>query len=173
MNIDTFWEIVVGDEFEVAINRAINHMKDTSGVLSEGWVVSHHNNSITGLVDTVKFLHNSFGALRIETAGRLIGENNFRIGDQGASNGDALLLTTGELVRVIIFFSLEIEIFQSFGSLNDGFGMTDAGVNKRKSDVLKNREGRNEVIFLENNTNFLGTKFGETTTAKMRGWSLI
>ena len=173
MNINAFWEIVVGDEFEVAINRAINHMKDTSGVLSKGWVVGHHNNSITGLVNTMKFLHHGFRTFSIETTGRLVGKNDFRIGDQGASNGDALLLTTGELVRVIIFFSLEIEIFQSFGSLNDGFGMTDAGVNKRKSDVLKNREGRNEVIFLENNTNFLGTKFGETTTAKMRGWSLI
>ena len=173
MNIDTFWEIMVGDEFEIAIDRTVNHMEDTSGVLGEGWVVGDHNNSITGLMNAMKFLHNSFGTLGIEAAGRLVGKNDFRISDQGASNGDALLLTTGELVRVIIFFSLEIEIFQSFGSLNDGFGMTDAGVNKRKSDILKNGESRDEVIFLENNANFLGTKFGETTTTKMRSRSLI
>ena len=111
MNIDTFWEIVVGDEFEVAINRAIDHMKDTSGVLGEGWVVGHHNNSITGLVNTMKFLHDGFRTFCIETTGRLIGKNNFRISDQGASDGDALFLTTGELIWIIIFFSLKVEIF--------------------------------------------------------------
>ena len=102
---------MVGDEFEITVNRAVDHMKDTGGVLGEGWVVGDHNNSIAGLVNTVKFLHNSFGALCIETASRLIGENNFRIGDKGASNGDALLLTTGELVWIIIFFGLKIKIF--------------------------------------------------------------
>ena len=111
MNIDTFWEIMVGDEFEVAINRAINHMKDTSGVLSKGWVVGHHNNSITGLVNTMKFLHHGFRTFSIETTGRLVGKNDFRIGDQGASDGDALLLTTRKLVWIIIFFGLKIEIF--------------------------------------------------------------
>ena len=131
MNIDTFWEIVVGDKFEITVNRAVDHMKDTSGVLSKGWVVGHHNNSITGLVNTMKFLHDSFGTLSVETTGRLIGKNDFRIGDQGASNGDALLLATRKLIWIIIFFGLKIKIFQSFGSFNNGFGVTGAGVNKR------------------------------------------
>ena len=111
MNINTLWEIVVGDKFEVAINRAINHMKYTSSVLSKGWVVGHHNNSITGLVNTMKFLHHGFRTFSIETTGRLIGKNDFRIGDQGASNGDTLLLTTRKLIWIIIFFGLKIEIF--------------------------------------------------------------
>ena len=111
MNIDTFWEIMVGDEFEIAIDRTVNHMEDTSGVLGEGWVVGDHNNSITGLMNAMKFLHNSFGTLGIEAAGRFIGENNFRIGDQSASDGDALLLATGKLVWIVIFFSLKIKIF--------------------------------------------------------------
>ena len=79
MNINTLWEIVVGDEFEVTVNRAIDHMKDTSGVLSKGWVVGDHNNSITGLVYAVKFLHDGFRTFGIETTGRLVGKNNFRI----------------------------------------------------------------------------------------------
>ena len=111
MNIDTFWEIVVGDEFEVAINRAINHMKDTSGVLSEGWVVGNHNNSITGLMNTMKFLHYGFGTFGVETTGRLVGKNNFRISDQSASDGNALFLATRKLVWVVIFFGLKIKIF--------------------------------------------------------------
>ena len=111
MNINTLWEIMVGDEFEVTVNRAINHMKDTSGVLSKGWVVGHHNNSITGLVNTMKFLHYGFGTFSIETTGRLVGENNFRISDQGASNSNALFLTARKLVWIIIFFGLKIEIF--------------------------------------------------------------
>ena len=51
--------------------------------------------------------------------------------------------------------------------------MTDSGVNKRKSDVFENSEGRNEIIFLENNADFLGTKFGETTTTEVRGRGLV
>ena len=73
--------------------------------------MSHHNNSITGLVNTMKFLHDGFRTFGIETTGRLIGENDFRISDQGASDGDALLLTTGELIWIIIFFGLKVEIF--------------------------------------------------------------
>ena len=111
MNINTLWEIVVGDEFEVTVNRAIDHMKDTSGVLSKGWVMGNHNNSITGLVDAMKFLHDSFGTLSVETTSRFVGKNNFRISDQGASNGDALLLATRKLIWIIIFFGLKIEIF--------------------------------------------------------------
>ena len=111
MNIDTFWKIVVGDEFEVTVNRAVDHMKDTGGILGESWVVGDHNNSITGLVNTMKFLHDGFGTFGIETAGRLIGENNFRIGDQGAGDSDALLLATGKLIWIIIFFGLKIEVF--------------------------------------------------------------
>ncbi len=111
MNIDTLWKIVVGDEFEVTVNRAVDHMKHTSGVLGEGWVVGDHNNSITGLVDAVEFLHHGFRTFGVETTGRFIGKNDFRIGDQGASNSDTLFLATRKLVRVVIFFGLKIEIF--------------------------------------------------------------
>ncbi len=81
MNINTLWEIVVGDEFEIAIDRAVNHMKDTGGVLGKGWVVSDHNNSVTGLVNTMKFLHDGFGTFCIETTGRFISKNNFWVSD--------------------------------------------------------------------------------------------
>ena len=111
MNINALWKIAVGDEFEITVNRAINHMKDTSGVLGEGWVVGHHNNSIAGLVNTVEFLHYGFRTFSIETTGRLVGKNDFRINDQGASNSNTLFLTAGELVWIIIFFGLKIEIF--------------------------------------------------------------
>ena len=111
MNINAFWQIMVGDEFEITVDRSVNHMKDTSGVLGEGWVVGNHNNSIAGLVNTMKFLHDGFGTFCIEATGRLIGKNDFRIGDQGASNGDALLLATRKLVWIVIFFGLKIEIF--------------------------------------------------------------
>ena len=86
-------------------------MKDTGGVLGEGWVVGDHNNSIAGLVNTVKFLHYGFRTFGIETTGRLVGKNDFRISDQGASDGDALLLATRKLIWIIIFFGLKIEIF--------------------------------------------------------------
>ena len=44
-----------------------------------------------------------FGAgISIEIAGWLIGKDDFRIGDEGSRNGDALLLAAGELFRKMI-----------------------------------------------------------------------
>ena len=81
MNINTLWEIVVGDEFKVTVNRAVDHMKHTSSVLSKSWVMGNHNNSIAGLVNTMKLLHDGFGTFGVETTGRFISKNNFWIGD--------------------------------------------------------------------------------------------
>ena len=38
---------------------------------------------------------------RVEIAGRLVGEQHVRLGDERARNGDALLLAAGQLPRVV------------------------------------------------------------------------
>src|SRR5205823_1461181 len=50
-------------------------------------------------VDMVEQLHDSQRGIRIKVAGRFVGEQKGRIVDQGAGNGDTLLLAAGKLMR--------------------------------------------------------------------------
>ena len=49
------------------------------------------------------------GALAIEVAGRLVGDDDRRVVDDGARDGDALLLPAGELARVVLHAVLEAD----------------------------------------------------------------
>ena len=61
---------------------------------------------------TIVFLNSSFSRcssvstsprrLRVEVAGRLVGEQQRRIGDDGAGDRDALFLSARELTRVVL-----------------------------------------------------------------------
>ena len=54
----------------------------------------------------------------VEIAGGFVGEDDFGVGDDGAGDGDALLLAAGELVGVVVFFFFEVEAVESFGGFN-------------------------------------------------------
>ena len=61
-------------------------------------VVGDHDHRLAELVDRLAQQAQDVGArLRVEVAGRLVGEDDGRFGDQGAGDGDALLLAAGEL----------------------------------------------------------------------------
>ena len=47
-------------------------------------------------------LHHRLAALRVEVAGRLVGEQNHRLAGDGACHGDALLLSAGELTGQVL-----------------------------------------------------------------------
>src|SRR5215217_5874791 len=53
-------------------------------------------------VDPVQKLHDAHARVRVEVAGRLVGDEYRRLRDEGAGDGDALLLPAGELVRVLL-----------------------------------------------------------------------
>ena len=47
---------------------------------------------------SVRIVH---GALRVEVAGRLVGDEQVRVGDDGARDRDALLLAARQLLRAV------------------------------------------------------------------------
>src|SRR5215510_1356194 len=71
------------------------------GVLGDVMFVRHDDDRVAALVQRVEQLHNLLRGLRIEVAGRLVGENNRRTVDQGAGDGHALSLTAGQFVRLV------------------------------------------------------------------------
>ena len=80
--------------------------------------MSDHNDSVALGVDTFEFFHNGEGRVRVEVAGWFVGKDDFWVGDDGAGDGDALLLTARELIGVLIFFFFHIEAVERFGSFD-------------------------------------------------------
>src|SRR6185437_8557995 len=56
-------------------------------------LVRHHDDGLAGAGQALEHAHDLFRRLRVEVAGRLVGEEHGRIVDERAGNGDALALT--------------------------------------------------------------------------------
>ena len=65
-------------------------------------VRDHQHRDVEFLVEPLQEHLNLLAGFRVETAGRFIGDDDFRMSHNGASNADSLLLTAGQLPRVVI-----------------------------------------------------------------------
>src|SRR3954454_15441621 len=82
---------------------AVEKADRASGLLRETIVVrDHHHGRAVFLVQLFEDAHDLVAHGRIEIAGRLIGEHDARLSDDGACDGDALLLAAGELRRKVM-----------------------------------------------------------------------
>ena len=61
------------------------------------------------VVQALERLHDLFRLRGVKIAGRLIGEDQLRIGDQGARHADQLLLAAGKLIREEILLADHLE----------------------------------------------------------------
>src|SRR5271168_805706 len=125
-------------------------------------VVCNHQHSL--VVGTDEFLdegHDFIGGFAIEIAGGLVTEKESGIGDDGAGDGDTLLLTAGQLAR---------EMIHAVGKADDGERGFDVGAalcfgklseEERQFDILKCGKNRNEIVHLEDEADVAGAPFGE------------
>ncbi len=82
----------------IRVDLAIHEMDHSARVSRHIVFVSHHEDGDAAL--TVEFgdeLHDLAAALGIEIASGFIGQEDGRVSDDGARDGDSLLLSTGEL----------------------------------------------------------------------------
>ena len=104
--------------------------------------------------------------LRVEVAGRLVGEEDGRLGDERARDGDALLLAAGELRRAVRRAVGEAD------ALDDGVvpGAVDlaAGELERQEDVLLCRQRRQQVEGLEDEADVRATQLGQLRVVHLR-----
>ena len=63
----------------------------------------HHHDRDPALVELLKNPHDFDARAAVEIAGRLVSQDDLRIVDQSAGDGDALLLSAGELAGMMIF----------------------------------------------------------------------
>jgi len=72
-------------------------------------VRDHHDGLARG-VDLAEELQELVGRAGVERAGRLVGQQDLRAGDERAGDGGALLLSAGDLVGVLFEQRLDAEV---------------------------------------------------------------
>ena len=86
----------------LAHDPAVAEEHDPVGVRGRDRVVGDHHDRLPELVDGAAEQPEHLGAgLRVEVAGRLVGEHDRRPAGEGPGDRDALLLAAGELVRPV------------------------------------------------------------------------
>ncbi len=77
-------------------------MKNSLGARRGPRVVRHEQNRLSqALLQLGQEIQNILGRAGIQVAGRFVGHDQRRIGDNGAGNADTLLLSAGELARAM------------------------------------------------------------------------
>ena len=97
------------DDLLVVLDQAVAHGDDALGVLRDVGLVRDQHDGLAAVVQLLEDAHDLFGRARVEVAGRLVGEEDGRIGDQRAGDGHALLLAAGELRRLVVLAAGEAD----------------------------------------------------------------
>src|SRR5215470_10777929 len=91
---------------------AIAHMKDSMAVRGGLRIMRDHHNCLPEiLIELAQKRKNILGAFRVEISGGLVGEDDLRLGDDGARDGHALLLPAGKLRGEVMEAVAESEKF--------------------------------------------------------------
>ena len=85
----------------------------------------------------------------VEITGRLVTEQQLRVGNDGPGNCDALLLTAGELPRIVRGALCQPDNLQGKLSTLAAFAATEVGQQQRQLDVLACGQYRQQVVELE------------------------
>ena len=112
--------------------------------------VSYHNHGSTFLIQFGEEVHHFLSVLGVEITRRLIGQYEFRISDHGTGNGYTLLLTTRELLRIVLGTVTDVHALQHIVHHLLAFGLLDAEVSQREFYVFEHIQFIDEVKALEN-----------------------
>src|SRR3954464_8887995 len=112
-------------------------------------VVGDDDDGGAGLVDPVEQLHDPDRGDRVEVSARLVGQQQRRVVDEGAGDGDALLLATGELVGVAVELGRQADQAQGLRHLLANFGAAGADHLQGIGDVVVDRAVGQQLEVLE------------------------
>src|SRR5215471_2260576 len=88
---------------DAVLDEPVLHVDDALGVARHSSVVRYEDDRDPLFsIQFLKHLQDFYARLRVEVAGRLVGEQQRRMVYQRAGDGDALLLAAGELRRLVI-----------------------------------------------------------------------
>jgi hypothetical protein len=148
----------VGDD---ATDLAVHHLDDAVGVLAHAQVMRDHDAGAVLFVNQLgEGLHDLMGALGVEAGGRLVGQDNFRLVDQGAGDGDALLLTAGKLAGTVLEPFAQPQAVEQIAGALATLPVELAVESQQQLDIFLSAEKGHQVVSLERKADVLPAKLG-------------
>ena len=118
----------------------------------------HQNGLADALVQVAQNFQDSVRILRVEIAGGFVRQQQSRLIDQRAGDGNALLFAAGESARFVLEPILDAEQFQRLFEIGGTrFDMRDV---LRERDVVGGGQGRQQVVLLKDKAYFALAQFG-------------
>src|ERR1043165_6531263 len=116
----------------------------------DGGVVRGEDERRPGLaIELFEKVEDVRGRVLVEVRGRLVGEDELRLGDPGPGDGDALPLPTRELVGALLRLRREPDVIEPAAHARVGLAAADVLQQQRVLDVLVRGEDGDEVEGLE------------------------
>ena len=137
----------------VADDEPVAESDDAIGMIGEFAVVrDQHERGLVLAVKVDEQLENVFAVFTIEVAGRFVGHQQRRPGDEGASEGNALLFAAGQLDGIVVSAIAEADAIQQFQSAFavGAFAAEFGG----QQHVFFSSERGHELIRLKNEADF-------------------
>src|SRR5260370_4769456 len=119
------------------------------------------------MVETANYVHDLGGVFRVQVPGRLVGKQDRGIVHEGAGDSDALLLSAGKLVRIVLLAAMQSHHFEQFR----GAPLTLARpgrVEQRQFDVLERGRAREQIETLEDEADAAAADCGEFLLSERR-----
>ena len=129
-------------------------------------VVGDHHDRLAELVDrAAQQVEHVAARLRVEVAGRLVGEHDRRARDQRARDRDPLSLAAGQLVRPVLAPVAEADGLDQ--RLEPGLVRLVAADPDRQQDVLLGVQDRQQVVALEDEADLLAPQQRELAVGEL------
>ena len=130
---------------------ALVEVQRALGALRGVRIVRHHDDRLAVLaVERLQQVEDLVAGLAIEVAGRLVAQQQRRIGDDRAGDADALLLAAGELARVVLRAVAEADdVERGRRRACVRSRLRQLGQQQRQLDVLARGQHRQQVVELE------------------------
>src|SRR5438270_6250677 len=113
--------------------------------------MSHYNRGEAALgVAGAHQVEYARAGFEVEIAGRLVGEKNLRIREQGAGDGHALLLSARQLVRKVSTSRFQSELGQQLSRLLQRRPFAESSDPSGHGNIFRRRELRKKMMKLKN-----------------------
>jgi len=160
--------MLVAVDRSVALDQAVAQAHDTARVARNVFLVGDDDDGVALLVKLLEERHDLLAGAGVEIAGRLVGEDDGGIVDEGTRDGDALALAAGEFVRPVVDAVAEADVLQREHRALPAFVGLHAGVDQRELDVVERVGPREEIEGLEDESDFAVPNLGELVVDHVR-----
>ena len=121
----------------------------------------HHDRLLELAVELFQQVEDLAAGGAVEVAGRLVGDQEVGVGDDGPGDRHALLLAAGELARVMMLAAGQADDSQRRHDVLAPLAPRQVREQERQLDVLERRQDRDQVIGLEDEADVVGPPAGD------------